>query len=391
MLCVLVSAGALRAQTPDALHEIYESNQVFALRDAVGLGHAPLFYRGAVEASMNQLGPARKHLRAVIRADPHSKEAYDAYDLLANLYFRNGLNREALAEIEAGHAERPDSADVNNALPLFRALAESPDMEVVRRKSARLMRVGDDHRSLPVEIDGKEVTYGFDTGADVSVIGESDAKRLGLTVKRVETKLSESSGTDVAGFSLAVAKDVVIGGLHLRNAAFLVLQDTGEPFVEIPEGSRGLIGLPVLLAMQAVRWEATGWFEFGAAARLKKPVTQNLLFHGTNPLVQVSVKDKPLIFSLDTGAVDTDLNESFAKKFPELVAAGEKESRPIEGFGGKNTYDSILLGPVVFRVGGQDVTLKAPHVFPSHSLGNDILNQAKGVTLDFKAMGLRLE
>jgi hypothetical protein len=66
--------------------------------------------------------------------------------------------------------------------------------------------------------------------------------------------------------------------------------------------------------------------------------------------------------------------------------------------GGSNKYDSVLLGPVVFQVGGYDVTLKAPHVFPSHSLGsfdgnlgNDILNQTRAVTLDFKAMGLRLE
>lgn len=44
------------------------------------------------------------------------------------------------------------------------------------------------------------------------------------------------------------------------------------------------------------------------------------------------------------------------------------------------------------------MTLKSPHVFPHYSLGNfdgnfgdDILNQAKTVTLDFTAMELRLE
>jgi hypothetical protein len=58
----------------------------------------------------------------------------------------------------------------------------------------------------------------------------------------------------------------------------------------------------------------------------------------------------------------------------------------------------VLLGPVVFHVGGLDVKLKSSHVFLSHSLGkfdgnlgNDILNQAKTVTLDFEAMELRLE
>ena len=115
-------------------------------------------------------------------------------------------------------------------------------------------------------------------------------------------------------------------------------------------------------------------------------------------LVQVSVDGKQITFGLDTGAMDTDLNEGFAKALPDLVKAGQKESRAITGYGGSNKYDSVLLGPVVFRVGGMDVTLKSPHVFPNHSLGkfdgnlgNDILNQAKMVTLDFRAMELRLE
>jgi hypothetical protein len=131
---------------------------------------------------------------------------------------------------------------------------------------------------------------------------------------------------------------------------------------------------------------------------MKSHKAQNLLFHGATAIVQVHVSDKPLIFSLDTGAVDTDLNEGFAKALPAIVEAGHKESRAITGLGGSNQYESVLLGPVEFDVGGSKVTLKAPHVFPKHSLGNfdgnlgnDILHQAKAVALDFKAMELQLE
>ena len=392
----LATAATTQAQTPDELHAMFEAKQVFALRDAVAHGHARLLYRGAVEASQNRIGAAQKTLRKVIQGDPHSREAYEAHDLLGNLYFRNGLYLEALTELEADRAEKPDAADVNNALPLFRALAESPDMKIVRRRSMRLMRVGDEHSALPIRINGKPVTYGFDTGAAISVMGESDAKLLGLTVKHVSTTLTEASGSDIPGFSIAMAKDLEIGGLHLQNVAFFVLQDTGEPFVNVPVGSRGLIGLPVLIAMQTVRWESGGGFVMGGHSAAT--ASQNLLFTEQTPVIQAQVKEKTLSFSLDTGAVDTDLNESFAKKFPELVVAGTKETRPITGLGGSNTYDSVLLGPVTFRVGGLDITLKSPHVFVSHSLGkfdgnmgNDILNQAKAVTLNFRAMTLKLE
>jgi hypothetical protein len=384
------------AQTAEQLRAMMDSNHDFALRDAVERGgtNVPVFYRGAIEESENKLNPARKDLGEAIHAAPHSKEAFEAVEMLGNMAFRNGQYREALVRIEQAHAEEPDSTDVNNTLPLFQELAESPDMKVLRRGNSRLKCTG----GLPVMVDGKQVTYGFDTGAALSVMGISDAKMLGLQVKHVATKLSEASGTAIPGFDLAVAKDVVIGNLHLQNVPFFVLQDTGEPFVHIPVGGRGLIGLPVLIAMQNLRWEPDRLCEFGPGAGVRGSSTVNLLFHGVTPIVQVSVNGKPLIFSLDTGAVDTDLNEGFAKALPDLLKAGQKETRAITGLGGSNNYDSVLLGPVVFRVGGLAVTLKSPHVFPSHSLGkfdgnmgNDILNQAKAITLDFKNMELRLE
>lgn len=396
--CVLLACVASGlAQTRDELGKMLNGNQTFALRDAVerGGGDVPVFYRGAVEASVNKVTSARRDLEQAIRQEPQSKLASDAREMLGNMASRNGRYREALRWIRQAHAATPDSSDVNNVLPAFQAFAEPGDMKVVELKSSSL----NCKDGLPVVINGKPVTYGFDSGGQQSVMGEADAKMLGLELNHVNTKASESSGSAVPGFDIAVAKDLVIGGLHLRNVPFIVFQDTGEPFVHVPVGQRGLIGLPVLIAMQAIRWEpASGSCQFGPKARVKGPALRNLLFLGATPIVQVNVKGKPLIFSLDTGAVDTDLNEGFAKALPDLVKAGQKESRAITGYGGSNKYDSVLLGPVVFRVGGLDVTLKSPHVFPSHSLGkfdgnlgNDILNQAKAITLDFKDMELRLD
>lgn len=398
---IVLPAVSLFGQAEQELRTMFDSNQAFALRDAAMQGHLPEFYRGAVEESQNRMTEAKKDLDQAIAAAPHSKEAFEAHEMLANMNFRQGRFREALVEAEAAHAVKPESEDLNNMLPLLRGLAEWPDMAVAQRRSSRfeMKADSDGSRGLPVLIDGKQVKYGFDTGAALSVMGESDAKLLGLTVKHVETKLNEASGSAIPGFNVAVATDLVIAGLHLKNVPFFVLQDTGEPFVHVPVGRRGLIGLPVLLAMQTVRWEpSSGWFAFGKAAEMKNHEAQNLLFHGATAIAQVHVKDKALIFSLDTGATDTDLNEGFAKALPELVGTGQKENRAITGLGGSNQYDSVLLGPVEFDVGGSKVTLKAPHVFPKHSLGNfdgnlgnDILHQAKAVALDFEAMELQLE
>jgi hypothetical protein len=53
------------------------------------------------------------------------------------------------------------------------------------------------------------------------------------------------------GLRVAIVENFAIGGLRLKNAAFAVLPDSQEPFKDLPDGSRGLIGIPVLLAMEA--------------------------------------------------------------------------------------------------------------------------------------------
>jgi predicted aspartyl protease len=402
-LRVLVLAGSAKAhaQTSESLHQLFQSGKVFALRDAVQHGDAPLFYRGAVEASLNKIERAQTDLHKVIQTDPHSEDAYQAHDLLCNMYERNGLYREALRELQAAFAERPNAKDVQNAIPVFQALARSPDMTVAKRRLSKVHRTPGDH-SLPFKLNGKDDNFGFDTGAIISIMSDREAAHLGLNAEVVNSKMGDSSGNGISGFRVAVADDLVIGGLHLKNVPFLVVPDTNEPFVEFPpnEYGRGLLGLPVLLAMQTLRWQPRGDLEFDFPSEAATQLS-NLLFHGTTPVLQVTVQHRILDFSLDTGAVDTDLNPVFAKELPALISSGQKETHTITGFGGSNNYDSILLPSVALQIGGKDVNLTPAHVFVVHgvgggsiwagNLGNDLLNQAHAITLDFRAMSLKLD
>lgn len=68
------------------------------------------------------------------------------------------------------------------------------------------------------------------------------------------------------------------------------------------------------------------------------------MFDGVTPIVQANVDGKSLTFSLDTGLADTDLNEGFANALPDLVKAGQKESRGITEYGGSSTHVSLLMG-----------------------------------------------
>jgi hypothetical protein len=100
---------------------------------------------------------------------------------------------------------------------------------------------------------GKAANYIFDTGANFSVLSESEARRLGLSVRGAPG----SHGTDAAGTSVpyrvALAGRVSVGDFEVRNVLFLVARDDRQPFVDLPAGSRGVLGFPVALAFETIR------------------------------------------------------------------------------------------------------------------------------------------
>ncbi|HEX7157719.1 MAG TPA: aspartyl protease family protein, partial [Edaphobacter sp.] len=275
------------------------------------------------------------------------------------------MYRDAFNEITAALKERPDAADPKSMLPIATALKELPTMTVAAMRPSTL-QIEPDSIFLPLKLDGKEAEFFFDTGAGMSVLGESEAKELGLVTKTVEGKMGDASGQGVTGLRIALVSDLIIGGLHLRNVPFVVLPDSGESWDQLPRRKRGIIGIPVLLAMHTLRWTPKGSFEFGFPTRPLNVATCNMLFHNSNPVIDVRVERKRLNFTLDTGAVDTDLNPAFAKALPALMKSGTPENRPLEGVGGTVNGDSILLPSVTLQFGNRNTVLKPAHVFTEH-------------------------
>ena len=370
---LLVFVGHLAAlrcsgQSANEWKALLDSGQVFELREAAQHSPAPDLYRGALLSSCNRIQEATNLLHVVIRQDPYSDVAYQAHDILGNLYQRNGLYKEALQELDAALIERPTAQDMLNVRPLFAMLAASGDMKITRLRPSKLGLAPDD--DIPFTINGRPDSFAFDTGAGISVMSEREAAHLGLTLKAVSTRFNDSSGNGLSGIHIAVATEMKIGGLTLRNVPFMVIPDTNEPFVEMSpeEGHRGLIGLTILLAMRSIRWTPESTFEFDLSTNGNAPFS-NLLFYEQNPIVKVNVAGHDLDFTLDTGANETDLNPRFAKEFPELVAAGKKEINKITGMGGGRNYVAVLLPPVPLAIGGKTVKLPHAHVSTEQGLG----------------------
>ena len=398
LLCACLSSGQM---TPD-LKVLYGSHQWFALRDALRAKPAPIFYHAILDDAFNDTLPAEQLLRAVIRSDPKSAEAAEARQKMEDIYQRAGQYRRLLAIIDEELAAKPD----DDSLKRDRAtIAAFPwDQATVRRRFSKLpYEALDGGVFIPVSVDGKSGEYAVDTDANMSLLSESEAARLGLTVHALAADARRVQG--VAGvqalYRTADADEVTVGNLRLKHVAFLILPDNQKPFVDLPPGKRGIIGLPVLLAFQTMRWSADGTFEVDFGPQSRDVTKSNLCFDGADPIVQVEFQQRKVEFIADTGDQESELFTSFASNFPEFVdKSGKKQSLRVTGVDGSVEVPGVILPEVNLYIGGFATLLRSAHVELQQTAANSrwfygrvgmaIFHQAHQVTFDFHAMTLTL-
>ena len=165
-------------------------------------------------------------------------------------------------------------------------------------------------------------------------------------------------------------------------------------------GERGVLGLPVLLALQTMRWKADGTFESGFRSQPKSARKSNLCFEGADVVTEAGFREGKLNLHLDTGASETLLFPKFAEEFASIVSeSGQKGSKQISGVGQSVKVDAVSLPLVTLEIGGLDTYLRPAQVVLKEvgsrwlhgRLGLDLLRQARAVTIDFRSMTLALD
>ena len=390
-----VCFGAQESETD--LKSLYDSHRWFELRDSVRRGGASFFYQGAVACAFNHAHRCERKLANVFHSTPTSDVAVEAHRILASNYFIHGQYKKALAQVDAILALRPTDADALSGRPVIAVLGDTPDQKLVGRQTTVKLQDG----GLPFSINGVHATYWFDTGAELSVLTESEAQRFGLRIRPVSVQVGDVNGTQI-NTRIAVADELSIGSIRVRHVAFLVLPDNQPPFNDQSQGSRGLIGIPVLLAFEAFVWGGDKSFEIGMESSQKSASHAALCFDGNHPVLQVAYDHRLLAFALDTGATNTDLYPPFASAFPELIrSAARTDSYKMEGVGGAKYLEAATVESLKFSIGGFPVSLRSVGVllkptteasrFFAGNLGIDLLQQAHKTTFDFKAMTITLQ
>jgi predicted aspartyl protease len=399
---LLIFAASVIAGETSAMKTLYEQHRWFELRDALKSSkNAPALYSGAVASAFNDVKKAEKDLNRAIEIAPNSEDAAEAHEMLGYLYARSGRYHEVIQQLDWIEKIKPGRSDIENIRKIYAAFSKHPDQFSAGQRSTSVRAsVSREGVVLPVTIHGRTVHWLLDTDFNISAMSESEARSLGVVVDEVSAQAGDGGG-GATKVRTAVVDDLAIGNTHVHSVGFLIVPDSQPPMDGLRLGRRGLVGFPVVFALQAIAWKSDGTFEIGFAPGRQSTPVGNLFLDGLSAVTRVKLEDHELDFILDTGNLaGTQLWKRFADDFGDLVKLhGAKRKQTVTEVGGSNEREVIVLPKIQLRVGGLDATLRSAPVFSKpvgddfhHGLlGMDLLSQAREVRIDFRSMALQLD
>lgn len=238
----------------------------------------------------------------------------------------------------------------------------------------------------------------FDTGANLSVLSASAARRLNVHLLDGSGSVASSTKSAVA-VRLGLAERVDIAGVSLANVVFLVLDDA-QLQMPLPGGYSidAIIGFPVFRALDRITFNESGSFTPGRAKRSASP--GNLRAYGSDLFVAVEVGGVPTALHLDTGAANSELSAEFARRNAAVIDGLVKDVRSTASAGGSTQQKTAVWKQVDVRLSGQTLTLPKLAVAVEDSadvktkslgvLGQDVLRAFDSYTIDFSNMRFEL-
>jgi len=108
----------------------------------------------------------------------------------------------------------------------IRAAKLDLDKRPVKRSGiATAKRDRSGHFTFKARIDGKYIRVLVDTGASAVAINRTTAKRIGIKLSNNDFRYNAKTANGTAKYAKAVLKEVLIGGVRVRNVKAAVLDD----------------------------------------------------------------------------------------------------------------------------------------------------------------------
>ncbi len=288
-----------------------------------------------------------------------------------------------------------EKEDTQNSIALWGALVEVPKQTVIIHEEFTCQMIIDKVglKNLPISVEKETVQFIFDTGANLSTVTESTAKKMNIKIFPVQIKVGSITGEKVEA-NIGVCPVFRLGNIEVKNAIFIIFKDEHLSFAQIDYHINGILGYPVIAALKEVHITTDGHFMAGIAN--KTPYKPNLAMKGLTPLIYID----NMHFTFDTGAAGT----LFYKKYYDKYESGiEQKYTPTQiqlgGAGGSKMFEAYLVEHTFHlydkTIVLKDVQLLKEIIKPDEkvygNIGQDLIGSFNKMILNFKDMYIKFE
>ncbi len=398
-------------QDPDLQVEHFQLDALAASLSCMPTGPNRDYFAGILA---NRTGHFEESIRLLNSALPairtsHPHRAAIALKTLADNYaetFRYADAARSLDDLIAHFPHQLRSVDLQGSKDdagVFRILGNAPPQTIAWSGPTRLPTRRNEIDSIVTEltVNGVRQDWLLDTGANLSVVSRSFARRLGITPLPGHAQTMAGATGIENPLQVAILPLLKVGGATLRNVVLLVLNDANLR-IAVPGRAyqiQAILGYPALRAMGSITFRHDGFFEAGIPVSASGSSTRMDLWYLT-PVIQCGVEGQILPFSFDTGADGTMLSMRYKQRFHEEEATWKQAESNAGGAGG-NIKRKIFLQPTLsLQVGSASVVLHNVPILstPTSSyldelygnLGQDFVGGYESFTLDFSKMTFSL-
>jgi predicted aspartyl protease len=405
------SESAATASGPDADVKAFQLGQLEAALRTMQPGPERNYFEGVLA---NRAGRIDESIRLLNSALPSIREANRARAAVAletladdyNKSFRYADAASTYDDLLVHFADQLSGEELQGSKDdagVAHLLREAPAQSIAWQGPTRLKTERDTIDSLVTEltVNGVREKWLLDTGANLSVVSRSFAKRLGLQpLPGYGQTMSGLTGIENP-LQVALVPVLQMGGATLRNVVALILDDANLN-IKLPKKSyqiSGIIGYPVFQAMGAITFLHDGFFEAGSLAQRTTTGTR-MYMRLLMPVIECEKEGIDLPFTFDTGASGTILSARYYKQFQDEAGQWKEGENATAGGGGMVRRKVYLQPKLELKVGNRVATIRNVPIFPTEvgsdkddlygNLGQDFVAGFESFTVDFSTMTFSL-
>ncbi len=298
----------------------------------------------------------------------------------------NKLRAEVCAEY--ARLKKATGGDDDEGMAL--AFADQPPVRTIGSAKVPLSWNAFGTQNADVTVNGVTSGWFVDTGAEITVLTQSLADRMGVRLLagalRVGTHTSDVSG------KVGIIDRLQIGSALVENVPVLILPDAQLKLGNVHQID-GILGLQVFVAFGRMAWVDGGQtLALGHAAPMARSSSPRIYWHDEGIGVPIRAAHAAMGAFLDTGDNATNWRPGGVSLLdPKEVAAASARTYHVGGAGGVIEVKQRELPSVTIELGGLPVRLErvplvATDKTSAAQIGMDAVSQFGILVLDFEQM-----